>query len=478
MQKGMFWVIAAGFAIATGCGEAAVKQATTVARVSEGTAIDPAVLVHPEWARSASIYEVNIRQHTPEGTFKALEADLPRIQALGSDILWLMPIHPIGEQNRKGGENANNYIAEPGSGSLGSPYSAKDYKGVNPEFGTLEDFKSLVNRAHELGMKVILDWVANHTAFDSKWTEEHREFFLLDSLGELQPPIGTDWWDVTQLDWENGKENGLYAAMEDAMLYWIVEADIDGYRCDVAEKVPTEFWTQVRLAMEEVKRDVFMLAEADKPEHHERAFDMSYVWEGMHVMDQVGGSAWPLDSLRAFMKREEARYPREAYRMFFVTNHDENAWKGTVAERHGENAEAMTVVASTLFGMPLIYSGQEAPNDKRLRFFEKDTVNWKDYGWSPLFTQLNALKESESALWNGADGAWPELLATEADEQVFAYRRAQEGSEVVVAANLSGAPQSVALPVAALSLYAGAAASNEAGTVTLSPRGYAIWTRK
>ena len=138
----------------------------------------------------------------------------------------------------------------------------------------------------------------------------------------------------------------------------------------------------------------------------------------------------------------------------------------------------MTVVASTLFGMPLIYSGQEAPNDKRLRFFEKDTVNWKDYAWSPLFTQLNALKESESALWNGADGAWPELLATEADEQVFAYRRAQEGSEVVVAANLSGVPQVVALPVDALSLYAGAAASNEDGTVTLSPRGYAIWTRK
>ena len=217
MQKGLLVGAAAAWLLAAGCGQASVKQPTSVAHVSEGLAIDPDVLVHPEWSRSASIYEVNIRQHTPEGTFKALEADLPRIAALGADILWLMPVHPIGEVNRKGGENTASYVAEPGSGSLGSPYSVKDYKAVNPEFGSFEDFTSLVAKAHALGLKVLIDWVANHTAFDSRWTTDHPEYFLLDSLGNLQPPLGTDWWDVTQLDWEHGEENGLYAAMEDAM---------------------------------------------------------------------------------------------------------------------------------------------------------------------------------------------------------------------------------------------------------------------
>lgn len=477
----MKWAFAVGAITAVsgwwGCGEAPVQEPTSVADVASGLSIDPEVLVHPEWAKKASIYEVNVRQHTPEGTFKALEADLPRIQALGSDILWLMPIHPIGEVNRKGGENTANYVAEPGSGSLGSPYSAQDYKAVNPEFGTLEDFKSLVEAAHGLGMKVILDWVANHTAFDSRWTAEHPEYFLLDSAGQFQPPLGTDWWDVTQLDWEHGEENGLYAAMEDAMLYWIVEADVDGYRCDVAEKVPTAFWERVRLAMESVKRDVFMLAEADRPEHHHRAFDMSYVWGGMHVMNQVGGQKWPIDSLRNFLHEEAERYPREAYRMLFVTNHDENAWSGTVHERHGDNATAMTVVASTLFGMPLIYSGQEAPHAKRLRFFEKDTVVWNGYALAPLFTELNTLKEAQRALWNGADGAWPELLTTEADEAVFAFRRQLEGSEVVVAVNLSAELHVVTLPVEALSLRLGEPMLREGGQVELPAHGYAIWTR-
>lgn len=480
MQNGKLALAVAAVAATAwwGCGSAPVQQPTSVATVSSGIPIDPEVLVHPEWAKKASIYEVNVRQHTPEGTFKALEADLPRIAALGSDILWLMPIHPIGEVNRKGGENQASYVAEPGSGSLGSPYSAKDYKAVNPEFGTLADFKSLVDAAHGLGMKVILDWVANHTAFDSRWTEEHPEFFLLDSAGQFQPPLGTDWWDVTQLDWENGEANGLYAAMEDAMLYWVVEADIDGYRCDVAEKVPTAFWEQVRLALEAAKRDVFMLAEADAPEHHDRAFDMSYVWGGMHVMNQVGSREWPLDSLRGFLEQEQERYPREAYRMLFVTNHDENAWSGTVEERHGDNATAMTVVASTLFGMPLIYSGQEAPNEKRLRFFEKDTVEWNEYALAPLFTALNALKEEQPALWNGAEGAWPELLPTEADESVFAYRRMLGGSEVVVAANLSADLQVVSLPVEDLTLRLGEPLLKEGGEVELPGHGYAIWTRE
>lgn len=469
-----------GMAIATwGCGDAPVTEGTSEANATSPLHAVSPTLKHPSWSVNASIYEVNVRQHTVEGTFAALEADLPRIHALGSDILWVMPIHPIGEVNRKGGENASNYIAEPGSGSLGSPYSATDYKAINPEFGDLDDFKSLVDEAHALGMKVIIDWVANHTAFDSRWTKEHKEFFLLDSLGNFQPPLGTDWWDVTQLDWDNGKENGLYEAMQNAMLYWIREADIDGFRCDVAEKVPTEFWNQVRLAMEELKPEVFMLAEADVPEHHERAFDMSYVWGGMHVMNQVGSRSWPIDSLRSFLRQEEQRFPRDAYRMLFVTNHDENAWNGTVFERHGKNAEAMTVVASTLLGMPLIYSGQEAPNTKRLRFFEKDTVDWNGYEWSALFTQLNELKSSEKALWNGASGAWPTMISTDSDAEVFAFERSLDSSRVVVAVNLSEAPVEVSLALEGFEKYMGRTVQGDnEGAVILPSHGFGVWIQK
>ena len=301
--------------------------------LGQGTSGDR--LIHPDWSKNATIYEVNVRQHTPEGTFRAFQSDLPRIKALGTDILWLMPVHPIGELNRKGGENANNYMVQPGSSSLGSPYSAQSYVKVNPAFGTINDLSNLVAAAHELGMKVILDWVANHTAFDSDWTETNRSFFLLDEAGNLQPPTGTDWWDVTQLDWEHGQENGLYDAMADAMEFWVVEADIDGFRCDVAGKVPTAFWNKARRQLERVKPEVFMLAEAEVPDHHDRAFDMSYAWHMHHVMNQVARMEWSVDSIRSALAVDSMRFGEDAYRMMFVTNHDENSWNGTIAERMG-----------------------------------------------------------------------------------------------------------------------------------------------
>ncbi|MDZ7806689.1 MAG: alpha-amylase family glycosyl hydrolase [Gracilimonas sp.] len=224
---------------------------------TDNASIDP-VTAHPEWSKDASIYEVNIRQYSEEGTFNAFREDLPRLEAMGVDILWLMPIHPIGDENRKG--------------SLGSYYSVQDYKAVNPNFGTEEDFKALVNEAHELGMKVIIDWVANHTAWDSPWTE-NKEWYELDEEGNFMPPRGTDWTDVIQLDFENEE---MRAAMTDAMEYWVRDFDIDGYRCDVAGMVPLDFWKNVRTKLDDIK-PVFMLAEDEGPEMHE-AFDMTYAW--------------------------------------------------------------------------------------------------------------------------------------------------------------------------------------------------------
>ena len=424
------------------CGPSAVNEPTSTS-LSVGQGIQGDRLSHPEWSKNATIYEVNVRQHTAAGTFNAFAEDLPRLKALGVDILWLMPIHPIGDLNRKGGENANNYMVEPGSSSLGSPYSAQDYLAVNPDFGDLEDLRALVRDAHDLGMRVILDWVANHTAFDSHWTEEHRSFFLLDEAGNLQPPTGTDWWDVTQLDWEHGQNNGLYDAMAQAMEYWVAEADVDGFRCDVAEKVPTAFWDKVRRQLERIKPDVFMLAEAEVSEHHERAFDMSYAWHMHHVMNQVARKEWSADSIRSAVDRDLELFGQEAYRMMFVTNHDENSWNGTIEERMGENGDAMAVLAGTLMGMPLVYSGQEAGNPKRLRFFEKDTIDWTAPAKVALYTMINDLHHSQEALWNGSYGGWPEWLVVE--DEVLAWKRAKGASEVHVAVNLSDVPRTLNL---------------------------------
>ena len=443
--------------------------------LGQGTSGDR--LIHPDWSKNATIYEVNVRQHTPEGTFLAFQSDLPRIKALGTDILWLMPVHPIGELNRKGGENANNYMVQPGSSSLGSPYSVQSYVKVNPAFGTINDLRNLVAAAHELGMKVILDWVANHTAFDSDWTETNRSFFLLDEAGNLQPPTGTDWWDVTQLDWEHGQENGLYDAMADAMEFWVAEADIDGFRCDVAGKVPTAFWNKARRQLERVKPEVFMLAEAEVPDHHDRAFDMSYAWHMHHVMNQVARMEWSVDSIRSALAMDSMRFGEDAYRMMFVTNHDENSWNGTIAERMGANGDAMAMLAGTLFGMPLVYSGQEAGISKRLRFFEKDTVIWGDYSKTNLYQTINALHHDEEALWNGPFGGWPELIPTDFSDEVVAWKRTKGESEVVVASNFGNENREVAVGID--TTYAIAWGEIEpAGQVVVPAHQTLVWKKK
>jgi len=372
---------------------------------------------HPDWSKDAVIYEVNVRQYSPEGTLKAFEAHLPRLKDMGVDILWLMPIHPIGEKNRKGG--------------LGSYYSVKDYTAVNPELGDMQDFKSLVNKAHELGMYVILDWVANHTAWDHAWVEEHPEWYTRDRDGNMVSPY--DWTDVADLDFKN---RDLWDSMLGEMIFWVKEADIDGFRCDVAGEVPVGFWNMSREELDKIK-PVFMLAEAEQPNHHVNAFDMSYAWEFHHLMNSIAKGDKNAKDIDKYFKKHDTLYPMDAYRMNFITNHDENSWNGTEYERMGEAVEVFAVLSYTLPGMPMIYSGQEAGLNKRLRFFEKDTIDWAEIPHADFYKELGRLRKLHPALWSGEAGGRMKKIKTSDNEAIYAFMRKGENDIVVVLANLS-----------------------------------------
>lgn len=370
---------------------------------------------HAEWTKATNIYEVNIRQYSEEGTFNAFREDLPRLEAMGVEILWLMPIHPIGEKNRKG--------------PLGSYYSVQDYKGINPNFGTEEDFQALVDEAHALGMKVIIDWVANHTAWDSPWIE-NPDWYALNEEGDFVPPTGTDWTDVIQLDYEN---EDMREAMIDAMEYWVRDFDIDGYRCDVAGMVPLDFWKDARSRLNDIK-PVFMLAEDEGPEMHE-AFDMTYAWTYAHIIREIAAGKADFGTLDSLMEVESTKFPESAYRMYFTSNHDENSWTGTDPEMYGANFENFAVLSATIDGMPLIYNGQEADLDKQLEFFEKDEIEWKDYSYQDFYTMLLNLNEENEALWNGQYGG--DLTIFESPEETFAYKRMKGDDWVFVYLNNS-----------------------------------------
>ena len=345
----------------------------------------PSQVVHPEWSKNANIYEVNIRQYSEEGTFKAFQEDLPRLKEMGVKILWLMPIHPIGKINRKETEE-----------SRGSYYSVADYKKVNPNFGTEEDFRNLVEAAHEQGFKLIIDWVANHSAWDNPWTE-NKDWYELTEDGNFMPPRGTDWSDVIQLNYESEE---MRAAMLDALEFWVREFDIDGYRCDVAGMVPTDFWENARVELDKIK-PVFMLAEDGEPELLHKAFDMNYAWEYAHVIREIAKGEQTFEDLDSLFERDSKRFPDNAYRMYFTSNHDENSWNGTDPEMYGDNFENFAVLSATVKGMPLIYNGQESDLDKRLEFFEKDEIEWKNYMYADFYKMLLTLNTENGALGNG-----------------------------------------------------------------------------
>lgn len=376
----------------------------------------------PEWSKNSVLYEVNIRQYTPEGTFKAFESHLPRLKELGVDILWIMPIHPISMKNRKG--------------TLGSYYSVKDYKGINPEFGNLDDFKSLVNKAHELGFKVIIDWVANHTGWDNNWITEHKDWYTQDSLGNVIPP-NPDWKDIADLNFDS---KPMRHAMIDAMKYWVKETNIDGFRCDVAWGVPQDFWEAATASLDSIK-PVYMLAEdEDHPDFLKKAFVSNYTWKLHHLMNDVAQGKKSAADIQKYYTDSVSKYAAGSFPMQFITNHDENSWAGSEYERMGEAVKTFATLTFTLEGIPLIYSGQEAGLKKRLLFFEKDTINWKNLEMQNFYQSLVKLKHSNQALWNGTSGGASKFLATNAAAKVLAFVREKDENQVVSVFNFSAEP--------------------------------------
>lgn len=380
---------------------------------------------HPDWSKNAAIYQINTRQFTPEGTFRAAEQHLPRLKALGVDILWLMPIHEIGQVNRKG--------------SLGSPYAAKDYYSINSEFGTLADLKHFVDAAHQQNQYVILDWVANHTAWDSNLVTEYPEWYARDWKGDLRPTPWCDWDDIIDLDYQHP---ALRQYMIEAMKYWISEVDIDGYRCDVAGFVPIDFWSTVRKELDTLK-PVFMLAECEARDHHLESFDMTYAWSWYDAVHDITMGRATVNRLFGYYAWNEKGFLDDSLRMLFVSNHDKNAWDGTQFEQFGDGLETAIVLSVVSEGMPLIYNGQESGNTKRLKFFDKDSIEWKDHAIGDLYQKLLGLKKQNTALWNGNWGAKMTYIPNTSPTKVFSFVRHNDKDKVFATLNFSGERQSI-----------------------------------
>lgn len=395
---------------------------------------------HPAWAEHASIYEVNVRQYTPEGTFRAFEKHLPRLEKMGVGILWLMPIHPIGVEKRKG--------------TLGSYYSVRDFRAVNPDMGTMDDLKHLVREAQGHGMHVVLDWVANHTAWDNPLVTEHPDWYTRDAQGRLQPPVA-DWQDVADLDYSKPE---LRAWMTESMAYWVREADVDGFRCDVAGLVPTDFWNNTRAALEQIK-PVFMLAEWDELHHPpfvarkdwnpdtrllEKAFDATYALKLHGLLDSIGKEQASADRIDSYLALERRTYPPHIRLMNFTSSHDINSWDGTEYERLGKNALPEAVLTALLPGIPMVYSGQEAAYDHRLSFFERDPIQWKDYPLNDFYTTLLNLKKTHPALRNFDPAST--FTRVPSPVRTYAFTRQKGDAKVLVAVNLSDKALSVEVP--------------------------------
>lgn len=368
----------------------------------------------PDFLADSNIYEVNIRQYTAEGSFKAFKSHLPRLRDMGVEILWFMPIHPIGVIKRKG--------------TLGSYYSISDHKAVNPEFGSAADFKDLIRDIHAAGIKIIIDWVANHAAWDHLWTVSNPDFFTKDENGNFTPPY--DWDDVIQINHANKEEQ---EAMASAMAFWITEFDVDGFRADLAHLTPLQFWKDARLKLTPLKKDLIWLAETEEPGYHE-AFDISYTWKWMHETEKYAKhEKSPADCIN-LLKEYDQEFPADALRLFFTSNHDENSWNGTEYEKYGQLAQAFAVFSCTYPGVPLVYSGQEIPNKKRLKFFEKDSIEFKaEYELHAFYKSLFALRKKNFA----GKGEPTQLFISEefADRNIIAFRRITGKNEIIVLIN-------------------------------------------
>jgi glycosidase len=380
------------------------------------------------WVKNGIIYEIFPRTFSSEGTFAGIEAKLPELKKLGVTILWLMPIHPVGVEHRKG--------------TLGSSYSVRDYYGVNAEYGTLDDFKRLVRTAHELGFKIVIDMVANHTSWDSKLIRQHPDWFTKDSTGAIVSPV-SDWSDVADLDYS---KPALREYMITMLEYWVRDIGIDGYRCDVAEMVPTDFWNEARTALDKIK-PVMMLSEGQYPEHHLKAFDLTYGWNFYQLLSPLMSGTRSTAALDTLLMNEAKYFPKQSLRMRFSSNHDENAWDNPDVVKFGiDGAKLAAVAVNTFPGVPLLYNGQETGSAVKLGLFEKITVDWNaQKGFRGFYTELFALRKAHSALRTGA----LKRIAASDTAHVYAFLRTQGKETVAVVYNFSATAQSAVLTLPA-----------------------------
>ena len=377
---------------------------------------------HAPWIAQSNVYEVNVRQYTREGTFRAFAKHLPRLKEMGVEILWFMPVTPISKTDRKG--------------TLGSYYAVADYRAINPEFGTMEDFKALVKEAHERGFKVIIDWVPNHTGADHAWLTSNPNFYHTDSSGKAR--YAFDWSDTRELNYDN---MALRDSMVAAMQYWIRETNIDGFRVDVAGEVPTDFYEDCIPKLRAMK-ELFLLAEADKPELHRAGFDASYPWEFFQISKQIAAGERTLFAIDSLLTRQDSAYPANAFRLYFTSNHDENSWnKSDFGTFPGQQHAAFAVLTQTLGrSIPLVYSGQEEPVLRAISFFEKDNMNFRRYRRARFYKTLLQLRRRNPAL--AADAPFRRINAGN-DSAIYAYTRGSGPNRIAVVLNLSPKAQEV-----------------------------------
>ncbi len=383
----------------------------------------------PDWLRNGVVYEIYPRNFSKEGNFNGVNARLDELKALGVNILWLMPTHPIGEKLRKG--------------CCGSPYAVKDYYAINPDYGTEGDLKRLVSEAHRRGLKVIMDMVVNHTAWDSVLMK-HPEFYKQDAQGNIQPPVA-EWTDVAGLNYNNAE---LRRYMITLFKYWIDPAgfDLDGYRCDVAEMVPTGFWEEARAEMLKVKPDIMLLAEASKPELMARAFDVDYGWPLMHALNNVIEHGAPATELRSSWEESRQRFPQGTLHMRISDDHDEAR---AVARYGWQGALAASALLFTLDGVPLLYNGMEvgdATESGDPALFEKLPIFWRPKDRPPMsniYSGLIALRKEYGAFRNDKVG-W---LRNSDEANVVSILRQDDTEQFVVVVNFSNRPEAAQVQV-------------------------------
>jgi glycosidase len=387
------------------------------------------------WVARAALYEVFVRDFSASGTFRGVIEGLDRIQSSGADVLWLMPIHPIGERNRKG--------------TLGSPYAVRDYRATNPAYGTAADFRALVQAVHARGMKLILDWVPNHTAADHPWVRQHPDWYLRDERGEPSVPRDekgklTDWTDVVQLDYGNP---AVRREMIATMRYWLEEFGIDGFRVDVAGFIPSDFWREATPALRAaVPRPILLLAEWGDLGMHRVGFDLTYGWDGYKRLKAV----WAGEPAASFVEAEMAdmgAMPAGGMRMRFTTNHDETAWDAPPLTLFGGSpgARAAFVAIALLPGRPLLYNGQEVENPRKVALFEREPIDWNQPGSAKarmFYQTVVKLARTEP----GLVAREVEPVRTSAPDDVIAYRR----RDLVILVNAR--PRAVRLALRAISV--------------------------